>query len=133
MKLSAKSRYGLKAMYYLGKNKGKGPISLKIIAGFSGVSSPYLEKLLGVLRQKELIFSTRGATGGYEINHEPKDISVGDVIRALEGEVLYVDCVTKNCTETGCPNKSVFENLYNQINKVLDAETIQDMINKDED
>lgn len=130
MKLSAKSRYGLKAMYYLGKNNSddEKPICLKTIAKFTDISVPYLEKLLGVLRKQGLIVSTRGAGGGYRLAKKPKDISVGDVIRALEGEVLYVECVAQKCNKINCPNKNVFEDLYIQINEVLDRTTLQKMI-----
>lgn len=128
MKLSAKSRYGLKAMYYLGKNKEITPMPLKVVAEFTEVSSPYLEKLLGVLRHKGLVKSTRGAAGGYSLNCDPKKTSVGDVIRALEGDVLYVSCVQGKCDKTGCPNRSVFSELYTKINEVLDEITLQSMI-----
>ncbi|MGD9901404.1 MAG: Rrf2 family transcriptional regulator [Spirochaetales bacterium] len=127
MKLSAKSRYGLRAMYYLGKNTTNEPLSLKTLATFSGVSAPYLEKLLGVLRVNNLIKTTRGINGGYELSRGAENISVGDIIRALEGEVLIVDCLD-GCTNTKCPNKAIFSNLYDEINKVLDNTSLKSMI-----
>jgi|LGOV01.1.fsa_nt_gb Rrf2 family protein len=129
MKLSAKSRYGLKAMYYLAENIEDGkPLSLRVLAQFSGVSSPYLEKLLGILRRKELIRATRGVNGGYNLTALPKDITVGDVIRALEGDVLKVECVTGNCKNIDCPNRAIFGELYVEINNVLDKITLQNML-----
>lgn len=127
MKLSAKSRYGLKAMYYLGKNQTEEPVSLTTLAKLSGVSAPYLEKLLGLLKRGDLIVATRGVNGGYNLSKEAQNISVGDIIRALEGEVLEVDCLSK-CSSKDCPNKEVFGDLYADINKLLNKTSLQSMI-----
>ena len=129
MKLSAKSRYGLRAMYHLGKSSLSQPVSLNTLAKLSDVSSPYLEKLLGLLKKSHLVVATRGTNGGYNLAKEAKDISVGDIIRALEGEVLSIDCVSK-CKKTGCPNKEVFGNLYTEITQILNKSTLQNMIEK---
>jgi len=95
MKLSTKSRYGLKVMYYLGQNIKNEPMSLHTLSALSGVTAPYLEKLLGLLKKSQLVLSTRGVSGGYTLLKPAKDISLGEIINALEGNILEVDCVNK--------------------------------------
>lgn len=93
MKLSTKGRYGLKAMYDLALNYGDEPVSLKSIAERQGISENYLEQLMANLRKAGLVRSIRGAYGGYLLSREPSKITVGDVLRALEGPIGLVDCV----------------------------------------
>jgi len=93
MKLSTKGRYGLKAMFELALHFGEGPIPLKDIAEKQNISEHYLEQLIATLRKDGLVNSVRGAQGGYLLSSEPKKITVGDVIRSLEGNIAPSDCV----------------------------------------
>lgn len=81
MKLSTKGRYGLKAMFELSINKNKGPLPLKLIAKNQSISEQYLEQIFSTLKKSGLIKSVRGAQGGYLLNKEAKDISVGDILK----------------------------------------------------
>ena len=93
MRLSTKGRYGLKAMFDLTVNNGSEPISLNNIAKRQDISEHYLEQLMAILRKSGLVQSVRGAYGGYILARKPSEITVGDILRALEGPIGLVDCV----------------------------------------
>jgi len=133
MKLSTKGRYGLKAMFELALHYGEGPISLKSIAENQEISESYLEQLVAVLKKKGLATSVRGAQGGYLLSDDPKNITVGDVIRALEGDIAPSDCVLNEnigkCEKQDfCVTKNVWMKIKNSINDVIDSITLQDMV-----
>ncbi len=131
MKLSTKSRYGLRAVCFLAQNYTKEPVSLTKIAEGTGQTKPYLEKLLNLLRKKKIVLSTRGAFGGYYLAREPNQISAGEVLRALEDELVFADCNT-TC-KIKCPNRFVFNKLYNEINKTLNSISISEMLESDKE
>lgn len=91
MKLSTKGRYGVTLMIDLAVYQGEGPISLKSIAERQNLSEHYLEQLIAPLRNAGLVRSVRGAYGGYVLNKPPAEITIGDVIRVLEGPISLVD------------------------------------------
>ena len=129
MKLSTKSRYGLNAMYHLAVNNSEEPMSLKQLADETKVTQPYLEKVLGILRRRGLIETTRGVNGGYKIAKSPDEITIGEVLRALEKDMVFSDCAkTGACSNKNCPNKGIFKVIYDNLNSVLDGITLKDMI-----
>ena len=83
MKLSTKGRYGLRALIDLAQYSEVEPVSISSISARQGISERYLEQLMALLKKAELVKSIRGAGGGYVLAREKKDISVGDVLRAL--------------------------------------------------
>ena len=93
MKLSTRGRYGIHAMYDLARNAEYGPQSIKAIAEREGIPEAYLEQLIAPLKRAGLVISTRGAQGGYTLARAPEEITVGDVLRALEGGLNLVDCL----------------------------------------
>lgn len=132
MRLSTRGRYGLRAAYELAAHYGKGPLSLKTIAEKEEISEHYLEQLMGALRKAGLVTSVRGAQGGYELVRHPAEISVGDVIRALEGPIAPVECVDEfspaPCDHVAtCVTRLVWEKLRDSIVQVLDGMTLQDL------
>lgn len=133
MKISTKGRYGLRSILDVALNEKEGPVTIHSIAKRQGISERYLEQLLIVMKQRGLIKSIRGFQGGYLLNRDPQDITVGDVIRALEGPIAPVDCVneddTEQCTRSnGCITKVVWEDLKQAMIKVLDSYTIKDLM-----
>src|SRR5690242_1173163 len=94
MKLSTKGRYGVKAMLDLALHNSEGQVSLKSIAERQGLSENYLEQLFSALRKAGLVKSMRGAQGGYVLAMAAEEISVGAILRALEGSLAPVDCVS---------------------------------------
>lgn len=137
MRISSRGEYGVRAMFDLAQRHGEGPIPLKHIAERQAVSEHYLEQLMGALRKSGLVTSVRGAQGGYELAREPERITIGDVIRALEGPVLTVHGV-----ETGkerskpleTPEQlalvSMWEQLADEVNRVLDSVQLADLCEK---
>ncbi len=85
MKLSTKGRYGLRALIDLAQYSGNEPVSITSIAGRQEISERYLEQLMALLKKEGLVKSIRGASGGYVLAKDLSEISVGDVLRALQG------------------------------------------------
>lgn len=131
MKLSTKGRYGLMAMYQLAIDYGKGPISLRDVAKKQGLSENYLEQLFSSLRKDKLLKSVRGAQGGYLLTRNPKDISVGEVLRSLEGSLAPAECAEHDVDclkEESCATKLVLVKIKDSIDSVVDSITLQDML-----
>ncbi len=133
MKLSTKGRYGLKAMFELALNGGDDPVPLKYIAEKQNLSDQYLEQLFSSLRRAGLVKSVRGAQGGYFLSRDPGKITVGDIIRVLEGPVAPSDCVLDEepeCKRAGhCVTQVVWERIKESIDSVIDSITLEDMVN----
>lgn len=132
MRLSTKGRYGLKAMFELALNQGDGPVSLKYIAEKQNLSDQYLEQLFSTLRRAGLIKSIRGAQGGYLLSRDATKITVGDILRVLEGPIAPSDCVLDDepdCKRAGhCVTQLVWEKIKDSIESVVDSITLQDML-----
>lgn len=123
MKLSTKGRYGVTLMIDLGLNHGEGPVSLKSVAERQNLSEHYLEQLIAPLRNAGLVRSIRGAYGGYVLAKTPHEITVGDIIRVLEGPITIVDEPEEELAE-------LWDKVRENINAVLDGTTLQDLIEK---
>lgn len=131
MRLSTRCRYGIHAMFDLAQNVGEGPQTIRSIAERQLVPEQYLEQIIGVLRREGLVKSLRGAQGGYILARAPADISIGELIRLLEGPVLMADCMgdADACVRSNqCPSRLVWERLTDCINGVVDAITLADML-----
>lgn len=132
MKLSTKGEYGLRAMFDLAQRYGQGPVSLKTVAERQEISEHYLEQLIAGLRKAGLVRSIRGAQGGYILARDPQEVTVGDVIRVLEGPIAPMDCVSEEEKEQcsrfdSCITKGIWVKVRDSINEVLDSITLQDM------
>lgn len=134
MKLSTKGRYGLKAMLDLAVHNNEGQVVLKSIAERQGLSENYLEQLFAVLKKAKLVKSIRGSQGGYTLGESPDKISVGDILRALEGSMSPTDCVSENCethhcsTSDCCITRGVWEKIRDGINNVIDNISLQELV-----
>lgn len=132
MKLSTKGKYGVKALFELAMHEGAGPMSLKAIAERQGLSEHYLEQLAAPLRKAGLIVSVRGAQGGYVLSRPADQITVGDIIRVLEGPIGFTDCSVDG--ESGpdcaanCVVRGVWEKVTQQIISVIDSITLHDLV-----
>lgn len=134
MKLSTKGRYGVTAMYDIAMHRKEGPISLKSVAQRQGISEHYLEQLMGALRKAGFVKSVRGAQGGYILVKDPSEISVGDIIRVMEGPIAPVDCLLDSaednqyCTRAHtCVTRNVWKKVADSISEVLDSITLNDL------
>jgi len=127
MKISTRSRYGLRAMVELASKGGGRCVALKAIAAEHGMSEYYLEQLFAPLKKAGLVNSVRGAAGGYRLARPADEITAGDIIRVLEGSLSPVDCVgddTATCAAASCDNcstKTVWERLHAGVSGVLDT------------
>lgn len=135
LRLSTRGRYGLMAMFQLALEYGKGPIPLKNVANEQGLSESYLEQLFSTLRKDGLINSVRGAQGGYMLALEPSEITVGQVLRSLEGDLSPADCVgndsASDCSkEYGCATKLVLMEIKNSIDQVIDSISLKNMVDE---
>lgn len=131
MKLSTRGRYGIHAMYDLACNYNAGPQPIKAIAERQAIPEAYLEQLFAVLRREQLVKSVRGAQGGYTLSRDPKNMTVGDVLRALEGGLNLVDCLLEEDTcgkSCACPSRIVWLKIRDGLNAVVDGITLQDMM-----
>lgn len=120
-------------MTELAKSYGQRTVSLTEIAGVEHVPAGYLEQLAIPLRRAGLIEGTRGAHGGYQLARPPGDLTVGAVVRALEGPVAPVECllleyVPGSCTrEPVCLSRSVWQRVKESVDSVLDSITLADL------
>jgi Rrf2 family protein len=132
MKISTKEQYGLRATAELAARYGDGPVSLSDVAHAQGISLAYLEQIIPSLRDAGLITSKRGAKGGYELAHSPEEVTVGDVLRALDGDILPVLCVrqvdARPC-ERGeiCAAHTVWQKVHDRVVETLDRMTLADL------
>lgn len=102
MKLSTKGRYGLRALIDLALYSNEEAVPLQSIAARQGISESYLEQLMRLLRKAGLVKSIRGASGGYVLGKPAQEISVGDILLALEGNLEAVTCPTSEDGEVTC-------------------------------
>ena len=132
MRLSTRGQYGVRAMVHLALNYDKGATSLREISEKEGISYQYLEQIFMDLRRGSLIKSIRGAKGGYVLVDSPEKVTVGDIIRLLEGPIAPVDCVREgeddNCEHADrCVSQNVWKKLRDRITEVLDEFTLKDL------
>ncbi len=137
MKISAREQYGLRAMAELARRYGQGPVSLAEVAEAQDISLAYLEQIVAPLRRAGLLVSTRGAHGGYSLAQAPVEITTGDIIRALEGSIVPVRCVTEEeCSpcerKETCATRSVWEEVRDRLVETLDSTTLKDLIGETE-
>lgn len=134
MKLSTKGRYGLRAMLDLALNSEHGEtVSIQSIAERQNISESYLEQLVRKLRAADLVKSVRGAGGGYQLARPSSEISVGDVLRALEGSIEAVSCVSTDdrisCDQADlCVTRLVWERVNTAIENAVDSITLFQLV-----
>jgi Rrf2 family protein len=138
MKLSTKGRYGLRAVLDLAMNGKNEAVALSGIAERQDISVSYLEQLIAKLKKAGIVNSIRGAQGGYILAKKPEEISVGDILRALEGDLNPVDCAEilgKGTSCTGadlCVTKYVWMRISDSINNTVDTMLLSELIKESE-
>lgn len=128
MKLSSKTHYGLMACHILGKNYPSQTVSATQLESYIDVSGKYLEKIMRALSNRGIVSANRGANGGYYLSRSPEEISIGEIVRALEDDMLIVECVKGDAKCKCCPTSGVWKKLYDGINGLLDSMTLRQMI-----
>ena len=137
---STKAEYGIRVMAHLAHRNGSQPISLGSIADAEGLPLAYLEHLVQRLRKAELVESRRGAHGGYTLAREAGDITMAEVVRALEGEIAPIECITADAdgvlvcsrehhdNHEPCPTKLLWTRVQGSIVRTLNEMTLDDLV-----
>jgi Rrf2 family protein len=131
LRLSTRSQYGVRAMFEIANSYPRGPVTIKAISEKQAVSIPYLEQILNTLRKAGIIRSVRGPGGGYVLNQEPEQISIGAILRELEGPVAITSCLDpkEGCMRIdGCVTHLLWKSLGEKIEAFLDNMTLKDLL-----
>ena len=137
--LSKKTRYAIKALVVLGKNFGEAPMQISKIASEEHIPKKFLEQILLDLRNAGLLYSKKGAGGGYGLVKDPAEIFVVQVLRLTGGPVALLPCVSLNfyqkcdeCSnEATCGVRDVFLEVRNATLKILSETSIADVIRRE--
>lgn len=134
MKISTKGRYALRMLADIVLHQSDGYVSLKDIAERQGISKKYLEQIVPLLSKSGVIKANRGNKGGYVINGRPETHTVGEVLRATEGNLAPVACLEyepNDCERINeCATLEIWKGLYKLITDYLDGITIRDVADK---
>ena len=131
MKISTRGRYGTRMMLDLAAHHDQGPTPLREIAKRQDLSVKYLEQLIIPLKAAGYIRSVRGARGGYTLARKPDKISLGQIIKVLEGGLSLVDCVEdpKVCErEKNCPTRDIWLRMSERLLEELSSLTLSDVL-----
>ena len=134
MRISTKGRYALNIMVDLAKNSSEDKyISLTEISKRLEISNKYLEQIISALNKSKMVLITRGNNGGYRLAKKPEEYKVGDILRATEGNLSPIDCLSNGSVNT-CPKKnkcatlSFWQGLDKAIEDYVDSKTLADLL-----
>jgi Rrf2 family protein len=133
MLFTTKTEYGLRAMVALAKSKDSEPLSLSEISKKEHISQSYLEHLFAKLKADDLIVSVRGANGGYKLARTPKQISMFDIVEALEGALAIFQCNSgggriSTCVPGKCLTRKIWQEVQAKTVGTLRKFTLNDLI-----
>lgn len=134
MKISTKGRYALRLMLDLAIHSNGEYVSIKSVATRQDISEKYLEQIIKMLSKENLVESTRGSQGGYRLTKEPKDYTVGEILRVTEGSLAPVACLDtdentcEHCMD--CITVEIWQCVLDAVNKVVDSITLQYLVDK---
>jgi len=130
MKISTKVRYAMRAMVELASHEGDSPVLISSIAENQNLSKKYLETLLVSLKSSGLVRSVRGKQGGYALAKPAEDITAEDIYRAVEGDLMLVDCLGDHdsCERTlTCPAMELWEEINDAVRDILKNKTLKQL------
>ena len=133
MRISTRGDYGLRAMIELGLHYGEPPLQARIIAQRHGIPEKYLNQLLLKLRNAGLIESIRGVGGGHRLARPPEQISLYEIIVALEGSTAAAECVEDErslmpgCDSTLCSFRTVWVRIQEAVDRILKETSLKDL------
>ncbi len=136
MKLSTRTRYGVRAVLELAANQSTEPLRIKTIAHRQDISVKYLEQLMAVLKSAGFVRSIRGSKGGYILAKPANQIKLNDIFNALEGPVTTVECLENEnyCARVAdCVTRQVWAEVQQAITNVLQSMTLQDLVDRAKD
>lgn len=137
MRLSTKSRYGLRALFDIAYNSGNLPVQIQDISRRQAISPRYLEQIFQSLKKGGILKSKRGPQGGYYLARSPEEITVREILTATEGEMVLVDCVAgkkrkkAECTfEGSCVTQTVWQEASARLNEFFATITIKTLCDR---
>lgn len=136
MKISTKGRYALRMMIEFALNADT-PCKINQVAKSQNISEKYLEQIVSKLHKADYVRSIRGSQGGYILTRDPKDYSVGDILRATEGSLAPSACLdgkNNSCFRNNiCVTQNVFRKIEDAVNSVVDNITLEDLLKEELD
>ncbi len=131
MRLTTKGRYAVTAVLDLALHQENGPVSLAAISERQDISLSYLEQLFAKLRRNNIVSSTRGPGGGYKLSNNVDEVSVSDIILAVDESCKVVDCSDSDgCSDSAyqCLTHDLWQELSNEIRSFLDGITLSEIM-----
>jgi Rrf2 family protein len=129
-------RYGLRALAVLSERYGEQPVSAKEISELEDIAPSFLEQILAHLRRHDLVSGVRGPGGGFQLRKAPEEITIGEVVEALEGPFYVASCISGDCEEEGenpcdkfeeCTVVPMLKRLEGEISSVLSSFKLSDI------
>ncbi len=129
MRISTRGQYSLEALLYLASLPSGEYASIRALSEATGISDGYLEQLFIGLKKQGIVQGIRGARGGYVVGRDPSEITAGDVLRAVEGTLEPVACLSAGTcpSEAACITRHTWAHLYREIRDVVDSVTLADL------
>ena len=134
MRLTTKGRYAVTAVLDLALHQDDGPVSLAAISERQGISLSYLEQLFAKLRRNNIVSSTRGPGGGYKLTNNVDEVSVSDIILAVDESCKVVDCNDSDAchgNDYQCLTHDLWQELSNEIRSFLDGISLSEIMSQD--
>jgi Rrf2 family protein len=136
--LSMKAKYGLRALTILAKEYGKGPVLIADLSAQERIPRKFLELILLDLKKKGILRSKKGKGGGYHLSRPPSTVSVGELIRVLDGPIALLPCVSQTAyrrcdecpDERSCGIRSVMKEVRDSTAMILDGTTLKDVLDR---
>lgn len=135
IKFSTRGEYGIRMVVEIARHYGRGPVALSEVARSEDLPLAYLEQLVGRLRKAGLLESRQGAHGGYELTRSPQEVTIGDVLRALEGPISPMICASETpdslieCErQSSCTVTTVWTRVRDAVAEALDAITVAELV-----
>lgn len=136
MIVSTKGRYALRVMLCLARQEGAEFVPLKEIAEQEGISQKYLETIMTVLSKAGFVDAVHGKGGGYRLNREPSDYTVGSILKLTEGGLTATSCTTQGptaCSRSSCcETRPLWDKLDRMIDQFFEGITLEDLLNEAE-
>lgn len=130
MKITRKSDYGLRALYALARNYTEAPVSIGQLVAEHGIPEPFLEKIMQELREQGFVEAAHGRGGGYRLKKRPAQITLREIVRALDGPIALVTCLDpglKCAIDDQCPTSPIWEIINAKLEEYLDSLTLEDV------
>lgn len=132
--ISKKAKYGLKAVFYLARNYGEAPVLIATLAEEENVPRKFLELILLDLKRHGILHSKMGKGGGYMLSKPPDKITVGQIVRILDGPLAPIGCVSKTAyqrcdecvNERTCEIRKIMQQVREATSRILDTTSLAD-------